>query len=468
MRSIFFGTLIVAATLGVLSGCQHVPPQPLDLTAIQAEHAARAVDVAPVRAFADALAAGGEAPEVFDPSDGLTLREGQAVALWYNLDLRVARLRAEGAQSMAQAAGRWPDPELGFEKGQKFVEEAGHGFLHDAGGVSRSWISMGSISITIPLSGRLRAERALHRTEFDRALLQAAEAEAQIVDAVRRAWAQWSVAHARAALTEEHLAVVGQVAGTAEALAQAGELPPTSARILTIERLRHAAAQELARATEAETHAALLQTLGLLPDAPVELVPGLDTTVPSAAIEISEHPRIAVLRAAYQAAEDRLRLELRKQYPDLRVSPTYTNEEDETAIVAGLSFPVPVWNANRLGIAEAVAARDVARAEVEAACQALTVEVAQARAAAEGSRAQRARLLETVASALDTQMTEALALLRAGEIDVVLLHEALRQSLDIKQALLDAAYAEALAAARLTAATANPLHGLAPLTETKE
>jgi cobalt-zinc-cadmium efflux system outer membrane protein len=468
MRSICLGPLLAAASLGVLSGCQHVPPQPLDLTAIQAEQAGRTLDVAPVRAFAEALAVGSDPPEVFNAEDGLSLREGQAVALWYNLDLRVARLRAEGAQAMARASGRWPDPELGFETGQKSVDEAGHGFLHEAGGVTRSWISMGSISITIPLSGRLRAERALHRTEYDRALLQAAEAEAQTLDAVRRAWAVWSAAHARAALVADHLAVVGQVAETAEALAQAGELPATSARLLTIERLRHAAAQELARATEAEARAALLHTLGLLPDAPVELVPGFDTTVPTAAIDIAEHPRVAVLRAAYQAAEDRLRVALRKQYPDLRVSPTYTNEDDETAIVAGLGFPVPVWNANRLGIAEAVSAREVARAEVEAACQALAVEMAQARAAAEGSQAQRARLLETVAPALDTQMAEALALLRAGEIDVVLLHEALRQSLDIKQALLDAAYTEALAAARLTAATANPLHGLAPLTETKE
>lgn len=457
MRCTRTTTLLASSLLILTAGCQHVPPRPLDLNETTVALGSLDLKVTPVQDFADALAAaGGTSPAAFDPADGLSLAEGEAVALWFNPDLRIARLQAEQARAVAGVAGRWSDPELGGELGQKSVDETS-GLLRDAGGVARDWLSAASLSITVPLSGRPRAERRLWATEFRVAALRAVEAEWDTLARVRAAWAQWSAARERVRLLDEHLAVLGQFSDTAEALARAGEATPSSARLFAIEKLRRAGERARAAATESELHIGLLQLLGLLSDAPVSLLPDLSTVEadPARVVDIEQHPRMVRLKAEYQATEDRLRLELRKQYPDLTLSPTYADEQDETSIRLGLGIPLPTWNANRQGIADALGAREVARAQAEAGNQHLLSEVAQARTALAGCIAQRKQLLEDVVPSIDTQMNETLALLQVGEIDVVLVHEVLGQVFAAKAELLESTLAGALSAARLAAATAQ-------------
>ncbi len=447
--------VVLPPMLAAASGCQHLPPKPLDLANTHATLQARELNLAPVRAYAESLAkTTGDAAPPFDTSDGVSLLEGQAIALWYNQELRIARLQLEQAEAVAATAGRWSDPELGLEGGEKAVESEATGLLRDASKVSRSWISAASLSITIPLSGRTRAEKQLRITESETAALRVAEAEWKTLTEVRDAWTQWSATRERVQLLAAHLGVLGEFSGAASALAEVGELPPSSARLFTIEVLRKQAEHDRELAAEAEARVALLQVLGLLPDAPVELLPEINVDTPSPATPL-QHPGIARVRSEYQAAENRLRLELRKQFPDLTLSPTFMDEQDETSLVLGLGIPVPVWNANRAGIADAAAARDIARAQAEAAYQQLLSESAQAEAALNGSRALRARLVEGVVPIIDTQMAETIALLKVGEIDIVLVYEALTQALETKQEILEAAVAEAHAASRYAAATAS-------------
>jgi CRISPR system Cascade subunit CasA len=462
--------LIRAVSAGVLTiavcGCQHIPRQPLDTAALRDALDARPVDIAPVKAYAAALqeldASDGDAS--FDASDGLSLNEGLAVALWYNPDLRIARLSHARAAAVADEAGRWPDPGIALSGGEKEVEgteivsaDPADGSLREKPTVDRSWISMASLSITIPLSGRLRAERRMRDSEAEAAMWATAEAEWQTLETVQSAWANWSAARAHEELLEAHLTVLGRFADTANALAEAGELLPASARLFTIERARTEADLDRARARTQEHRTEVLRLLGLVPGAPVKFIPTLDARDPEPAPEPmpENHPRIARLRAGYEAAEHRLRVELRKQYPDITLSPTFEKEEDETAVTLGLGFPIPVWNLNREGIADAAAARDIARAEVEAAYQGLIAEASQARTALDGSRAQRERLVADVAPAVDTQLEEALELLEIGEIDIVLIYEALAQALLTKQQLIDAMVSEVIATSRLTFATAT-------------
>lgn len=455
--------LLASAGLLLLgAGCQHVPPQPLDLSSTRAALEAREVNVESVRAYAEALATAGDDDAPFDSADGLSLREAQAIALWYNPELRIARLEAEQAGAVARASGRWADPEAGFDTGEKSVEADDAGFLHDAGDAARSWISAPSLSITLPLSGRLGAEKRLNRAREDVAALRAVEAEQRLLTELRDAWSSWSAARQRIALLDEHLALLASFTGPADSLAAVGEVPSSGARLFTIELLRKEAGRAREQANEAEARATLLELMGLLPGTPLDLLPELSGKAPATpeAVPVEQHPSLLRAEAEYRVAEDHLRVELRKQYPDLTLSPTYTDEGDETSLVVGMGFPLPVWNANRGGIAEAAAARDLARARVESEYQRLLAERAKAQAALEGSRAQRERLLEGVVPAIDAQVSESLALLQVGELDIVVLHEALSQALETKQELLDAILAEAIAASRLCAATSLQLPAL--------
>lgn len=452
MRCICLSFLLTFLLL--TSACQTVPPRPVDLSLITT--ADRPVDIAPIAAFAAALSEQTEGATLFDTSDGLTLHEARAIALWYSPELRIARLKAQNAREIAAIPGMMDDPVLGVESGRKTTEAGEGGFLREAKSVSRSWISAGSLSITIPISGRVRVERELRRTRHEAALRAAAAAEWQVLSEVNEAWLRWTASRTRVQLLEDHLAVLGAFADTADSLASVGELTRSSARLFTIERMRREADRDREHAAEVHARLNVLHAIGLLPDAPVELLLEMRVAVVSdeTSPALEQHPEIARLRAEYEIAEDALRLELRKQYPDITLSPAYSDEQEESSITLGLGFPVPVWNANRKGIAEAAATRDLARLEVETGYERLLADVAQAVAALDGARAVRARFTEGVVPAIDTQIAEAKALLSVGEIEVSFLYDTLTQALETKLEYLNAMLAESLAAARVHFLTA--------------
>lgn len=451
----FWGlALTLAAT-----GCQHVPPQPLDLGTTRVELAARQPDVEQVRTFAAKLLGNTTADSaVFDPADGLSLREAEAVALWYNTDLRVSRLELQQAEATADAAGKWDDPAFSLDLGEKEVESGSDGFLHDAADATRSWISAPSLSITLPLSGRKSVEKRIASTEASLVLVRVEQVELATRRHLHEAWARWTEAVERERLLDAHLALLTQFSATAESLAASGEVLASSARLFTIEQTRKQAERAQLAARVKELHAQLLHLMGLLPDAPVTLRSEFDTHAEMSDADdgaLLEHPMVRLASAEYDLAEAQLRLEVRKQYPDLTLSPTYTDEEDETSLVVGMGMPLPVWNANREGIADAKGAREVARARVEAAILEVSAEAAQARQALQGARERRIRIMNEVAPAIDTQVSEALALLQLGEVEFVLIYEALAQALEAKLELLNVTLDEALAAARLDAALAT-------------
>ena len=120
MRYTYLVLAAGASALLQLSGCQHLPPQPLDLDAFEAALHERELDVEPVRAYATALRPkqDTDAPD-FDAHNGLSLTEAEAIALWYNPQLRIARLEAIRAGAIVEAGTLWPDPVMEVSGGRK-------------------------------------------------------------------------------------------------------------------------------------------------------------------------------------------------------------------------------------------------------------------------------------------------------------------------------------------------------------
>lgn len=437
-----------------LWGCQHVPPQPLDFTATRDAHRARLPELEPVRAYLERAYPHSSAPvDTFNLDDGVSLEEGQALALWYNPQLRVARIEAEGAAALGAASGRWPDPQLEVSAGRKEIEESTGGLLRDAGSVSREWIDAASLQITVPLSGRLRAERRMLKASHQVALAAAAEAEWQTLRQLRETWAAWTHATSAAELAGTHAAQLEEFARVAQALAQAGELQLTTARVFTIEHqhwtLEVARREAVARQLQGE----LFRQMGLLPGLPLALQPLAAPAQPSTHAELpKDHPALLHAESVYAAAEASLVHELRKQYPDLVLSPLREDDGGETSLQLGLGMPLPTWNANRAGIAEALAARETARARYEAAVFDLDAELRLALDEYANAANQRRELAEKQAPLVDQQLDDARRFLDAGELDLLVMHEAFQQAQDFRDAFLLAVLAEQQAAARLAAA----------------
>lgn len=426
----------------MLGGCRAYEPRPLDLDAHREALDARLGEVEAVATFAERLDSLGVAvPERFDPADGLTLAEGEAVAMLFNPGLRVARLDAGVARAERGTAGLWEDPVFGFD-GAEILSPA-------------SPFEFGlTLGLTLPVSGRLEAEKARAGAALEAELRRVEDAEWNVRARLRRTWAAWSVAQERAALLGTVVGQVDRAVSIAERLEEAGELTRVEARLLRIERTKQNAGLIGARFDEASARLELLALMGLPPETPVVLVPGLPgvwegPTGDAIGRLIGSNTSLAVHRAAYMEAEERLRVEIRKQYPDITIGPGYGSEDNDDRLLLGFSIPVPVLNANRGGIARAEAERERARAAAEGAFEALRGEWAHAVARLEASRAQRIAFENGVAPMLDEQAAEVDELMALGEVNTLLLLETVTGGLDAKSRLLGLRLDEAVAGVEL-------------------
>ena len=195
--------------------------------------------------------------------------------------------------------------------------------------------------------------------------------------------------------------------------------------------------------------------MGLSPDAPLELVA---TRLNAGRIEhdsedtIAEHNlSISRLREEYDAAEQSLLAETRKQYPELTIGPQYESDQGQSRIGMLGAIPIPILNANRQGIAEAEARRELARAAFEVEYERLAGSLAVARAHHGSLHQQRLLLEQEVAPQVDRQYADARRLLELGEGGGLLLLESLTRVGQAQVELIDARLDESLAAIEIEA-----------------
>lgn len=476
----------LAGALLLLGGCATYERQPLELERHAAAWPLRDLRLEQIRDYAAALAAPDDAQaQPYDSSDGLSLAEAEAVALVFNPQLRLARAEAEVPLASAREAGWWPDPAFEAEvlrftsrgRGDRFrfdgpsldgvnagilggngLSEGGleftpPGYRRVAGDyIDDPWIIGGSLSITIPISGRLAVEQDWAWAEYRAAWRRILISEWQTLTSLRAEWLAWSSTLERLAAIREFLAQLDRVASTTEKLATAGELPPTDARLLLVELRRQRTALQALEAEAEAQRLELFAMLGFAPEAPVELNPQVfiptiaDPPEMRRAKLLQRDPRILAVRAEYEAAEQRLRLEVRKQYPDLDLGPSYSFEEGFSRVGFGFGLPIPLWNHNRQAVAEAAAARQAARVRAGTQVEQAFAELARAETRLQFAAQRRQMLLDDVAPLVDRQVEETQRLLELGEVDVLVLREALSSALETKLELIDATLAEAQAA----------------------
>ncbi|HYD01480.1 MAG TPA: TolC family protein [Phycisphaerales bacterium] len=441
-----FAGCACAALLAAVSGCQSYEPRALDVDATRRAFTERDPGSESVRAFAHRLAQGEhgpQAPSGFDPTDGLTLAEAEPVALVFNRELRLARLELGVAAAAAEHASRWTDPVLGVD-----VERI-------VSGVPHPWVVLGSVGLTLPVSGRLAAEQARANAEHAAELGRVAAKEWATRSTLRELWIEWSAQAERSRIAASLIGRLGEFATLAARHEEAGILSRMDERLFRVELASAEAAAAEAKGRVRELELQLRDVMGLAPTAPVRLVESVafspritDAAALQAAIE-SDNPELNAVRRAYAAAEESLRAEVRSQYPDLEIGPGYGTDEGDERVLLGVRLPLPLWNANRGGIARAQAQRDAARARFEGTYERLLSQQAVAlnrlNAARELREAVEGRLLPLA----DEQETDARRVVELGRVDPLMLLNALRSQQETKGLLLNARAAESIGAVRL-------------------
>lgn len=104
---------------------------------------------------------------------------------------------------------------------------------------------------------------------------------------------------------------------------------------------------------------------------------------------IPDHPAVALAAAGVEAATMQLSLEQKKRVPDLSLGVGYRRDStvDENAVVLGFSLPLPLFNKNEGGIAEAQASIEKNEALVGQAETKLRLEIATARSRMKAAKA---------------------------------------------------------------------------------
>lgn len=435
--------LSLAVGTVALAGCQSFERMPIDLAEHRSAFDARLEATESIARFAERLSKNGSsAPDRFDLSDGLSPAEGEVLALFYNPDLRLARLDAGVARARFETAGLWQDPQFGFDAAE---------LLSPTGPLEYGL----TLAMTIPISGRLGVEKDWADAGLRVELMRIVDAEWSLRAAVRSAWATWATESDQLRLAKEVVRQVERIAEITDKLEAAEELSRVEARLMRAELVELRTKAVRAEFNEARARVKLLGLVGLPPDAAVKLLP-VQPTASTPKIDdpiarmIESNTTLAVRRAEYQVTEEALRWEVRKQFPDFSFGAGYGSEDNDDRLLLGISLPIPILNANRAGIAEADAHRNVARAAAETSFEGLTGELAIARAAYESSMTQLQTLTGELAPMLDEQAKEVEQLVELGEVDTLLLLETVSRRYEAKKLILDLQRASLDAAIELT------------------
>ncbi|MFT4571644.1 MAG: cobalt-zinc-cadmium efflux system outer membrane protein [Hyphomicrobiaceae bacterium] len=417
----------MSLALVLLGGCKTYRPDPIDLPAHSKTWRAQSVSSETVATFAKSLAASIPDTVAFNPKDGLTLREGELVALVFNPDLRVARSRAGVAEATAKYAGLWDDPELSFD------------VLKISKGVPDPWIVGSALSVTIPVSGRLRVEKKRAQAEMHAELDRLAEAEWKVQRDLGDAWVEWSAQGLRLQETEQIVKSLDSIVKSTSQLAEAGELLKTEAALFSIERESRRAELGQLGGDVAEGAYQIRALLGLSPEAPVDLVPALTAvrSVSGSALPDDSSLTLSRLRSEYEVAEQTLLREVRKQYPDVTIGPQAESDEGQSRIGFVGAIPVPILNSNKGGIGKARAEREVAKAAFETEYEKITGRLAALRARLNGVRARSKAMNDSLVPMVDRQVTDASKLVELGEGGSLVLLESLVRAHEARLKLID-------------------------------
>lgn len=441
-------TVLSLAALGLatwgLSGCATYREQPVDLAAFDAQWRTRHQQGAAVATFARELYERGAAvPAQVSLDDGIDLAEAEVLTLIWNPALRQARAQAGIAAAEAPHAGTVDAPEVELNA------------LHALESVANPWKLAGALSVSLPLSGRLGLQRAhAHRVaEAEREALLTQEWSTLAV--LRDAWIAWS------AVTVEHLQAsafaeeVARLETIATRLRDAGELSGVAARAVRIAGLRASlSARELAAEAERQ-RLGLLALMGLAPEAPLTLHPALrlgdDLMQRLGDVQLPDDPRLRTAMAAHQVAEAGLRLEIRRQYPDLRLGLGFEDDRGDQSLGPVIGFSLPLWNTNAQAIAGADATRAMTAEQITAAYAAALFDRAQARVVLDDRRARLAEMETTLVPLVDAQLADSHRLAGLGDLDVALLLEVFDSAWSCKRDLVRLRADLALAHNRLIA-----------------
>ena len=347
------------------------------------------------------------------PPGAWDLRTLTLAALYFHPDMEAARARLALAEAGKITAGQRPNPTLSVGPS-----------LNETMILPSPWLVTASLDVPIETAGkrghRLAQARHLSEAAAHGVATAAWGVRSRLRAALLEAWA----AEESGRLLEQQLAAQGEVVRLVEGRLAAGGAAPAdvSRERVTLERARMDALD--ARNRRAQATVRLAGALGVSPKALEGVALSFDAfTGTPREVPVAEARRRALLSRAdiraslseYAATESALRLEIAKQYPDVRLGPGYEFDQGDHKWGLGLNIELPLLNRNRGPIAEAEARRRGAAAAFNGLQASVLGEIEGALAEQEAAR-QKVAAAEELVSQLARQERLARGSFKAGEV----------------------------------------------------
>ena len=440
-------TALGAGALLWLLGCSSYEPRPIDPHELLRGLAEVSLED-PLPELAPGVA---PLTSAFEPRDGLTLVEAAALGVHRNPHL--ARLRAELglAQARLVEAGLLPDPVIGWDSMNAVADSVLLGRV-----AGTSWLSGFGLSWDVPRPGEIAAREGVADAAISGRLAQLSGAEWSLVREVHLVYLRRLVAEARLEQTER-LATLAR--GSQEFFRSSRAAGAATALQESLANL--SASAVLAQAVEARSEALaarqdLNALLGLPPSAEWSTQDGLGAfglpaslapEDPERLVEgaLAARPDLSAALACYRATEEALRLEVRRQLPQLTIGTSF-------------SLSLPLFSRfNQPAIRSAERAREVARLAVVAALAEVRRDVHAAQREVEQAYA-LARLYEdTLGPAAREALSLTQAAFAAREVTPLEILAAQRQVIEAQTSALAAFERYGAARIRLEAAAGRLL-----------
>ena len=253
------------------------------------------------------------------------------------------------AEGLARQASARPNPTVGVD-----VENFSASTPFGADGAQTTY----SIEQSLELGGKRGARIAAGRAGLDAARARLTQSRADYAFSLAEAYAQAEAAERQVTLAQESVSLAEDVGRVAQALVEAGkeaELRSLQAKAAVTSAR---ATLDAARAERAGAFARLTALAGS-PTPFTSLSESLltvpDVVQTSRNIDVQSTPGVLAAEAEREAAARRVRVERTRAVPDVSVSAGVRRLgfDNSTALVAGFSLPIPVFDQNRGNITAA-------------------------------------------------------------------------------------------------------------------
>lgn len=274
------------------------------------------------------------------------------IGLFFNPQLTEARLGWLNKRKAARYAGLWEDPsfELG---GERDITERLYNFSL-------------SPTLSLPVTGVPRLAKRVAELYSIRDLQELSAMEQDYLVRLDTLANLIRTAHAKLAIMRQREKMVATELESLKRLQEMGEISPADLYEAEQRSISVVKERQEEETNHQQRHLELISMLGLHPAVgEIEIGGELPATPPEpmptpSEDELLRHPRICAALVAHKATEEELRMEIRKQYPSLEISPGYAREDGDKKLTLSVGFTLPLWNRNREAIARAAGGRQLA------------------------------------------------------------------------------------------------------------